>query len=153
MAGMPRRTATCSPSSVKSSGALEPRLSGPTFARRRADNGMRKHRHVSTLIGLLLMTASAGAGQTSNTPAANAGQESTATTVSKGGQVHTAATGQPAERHLSGDQTFREWSMQAAAGDVKRIKVCRVEAVCTMRFKDGVTPRTRVRNLVTPFRY
>jgi flagellar motor protein MotB len=37
--------------------------------------------------------------------------------------------------------------------DVKRIKVCRVEDVCKMRFKEGETPRTRVRNLVVPLRY
>jgi flagellar motor protein MotB len=37
--------------------------------------------------------------------------------------------------------------------DVKRVKVCRVEDVCKMRYKDGETPRTRVRNLVAPLRY
>ena len=26
------------------------------------------------------------------------------------GQVNTAKPGEPVERHLSGDQTFREWS-------------------------------------------
>ena len=40
-----------------------------------------------------------------------------------------------------------------ATDDIKRIKVCRVETVCKMRFKDGETPRTRVRNLVAPLRY
>ena len=27
------------------------------------------------------------------------------------GQVNTAKPGEPVERHLSGDQTFREWSL------------------------------------------
>jgi flagellar motor protein MotB len=70
------------------------------------------------------------------------------------GQVNTAKPGEPVERHLSGDQSFREW-LQAAEGvdEAKRIKVCRVETVCRMRFKEGNTPRTRVRNLVVPLRY
>src|SRR5207302_5732645 len=33
------------------------------------------------------------------------------------------------------------------------IKVCRVEDVCKMRFKEGQTPRTRVKNLIMPLRY
>src|SRR5262249_41285566 len=37
--------------------------------------------------------------------------------------------------------------------DIKRIKVCRVEELCKMRFKEGQTPRTRVKNLVAPLRY
>ena len=79
-----------------------------------------------------MMTASAGAGQVK----------------------HTAKPGEPVERHLSGDQTFREWSHDPApTDDIKRIKVCRVETVCKMRFKEGQTPRTRVRNLVVPLRY
>jgi flagellar motor protein MotB len=70
------------------------------------------------------------------------------------GQVSTSRPGQPVERHLSGDQTFREWSLEATgAEDPKRVKVCRVETVCRMRFKEGHTPRTRVRNLVAPLRY
>jgi hypothetical protein len=28
-----------------------------------------------------------------------------------------------------------------------------METVCTMRYRDGYTPRTRVRNLVAPLRY
>ena len=39
------------------------------------------------------------------------------------------------------------------ADGVKRIKVCRVDTVCKMTFKEGQTPRTRVRNLVAPLRY
>src|SRR5687767_6561888 len=70
-----------------------------------------------------------------------------------------AASGQvQVERHLSSDQKLREWSLDSTVSDditrdVKRIKVCRVEEVCKMRFKEGETPRTRVRNLVVPLRY
>src|SRR5205809_3632560 len=70
------------------------------------------------------------------------------------GQIKTAKPGEPVERQLSADQTFREWSLEAAVtDDIKRIKVCRVETVCKMRFKEGETPRMRVRNLVVPLRY
>ena len=70
------------------------------------------------------------------------------------GQVKTAKPGQPVERNLSEDQKFREWSLNGnVPDDIKRIKVCRVEEVCKMRFKDGETPRMRVRNLVLPLRY
>ncbi len=70
-------------------------------------------------------------------------------------QVNTAKPGEPVERHLSSDQTFREWSHDSkpTGDDIKRIKVCRVETVCKMRYKEGQTPRTRVRNLVVPLRY
>jgi flagellar motor protein MotB/long-subunit fatty acid transport protein len=37
--------------------------------------------------------------------------------------------------------------------DIKRIKVCRMETVCKMRYKEGHARRARVRNLVTPLRY
>ena len=37
--------------------------------------------------------------------------------------------------------------------ELKRIKVCRTQTVCTMRFKEGNSRRTRVRNLVQPLRY
>ncbi len=70
------------------------------------------------------------------------------------GQVNMFKPGEPVERHLSSDQTFREWSHDSnPTDDVKRIKVCRVETVCKMRYKEGHTPRTRVRNLVLPLRY
>ena len=70
------------------------------------------------------------------------------------GQVNTAKPGEQAERHLSSDQTMKEWSLNSNQTDnVKRIKVCRVETVCKMRYKDGQTPRTRVKNLVMPLRY
>src|SRR5690349_23728507 len=70
------------------------------------------------------------------------------------GQVNMAKPGQQAERHLSSDQTMKQWSLPSnPTDDVKRIKVCRVETVCKMRFKEGQTPRTRVKNLVVPLRY
>ena len=94
---------------------------------------MSKHRHLtylSMLVGLLAMTASAAAGQ-SNTAAgpfnspfnspfnATAGQVNTATSPFNttagqvnmpSGQIKTAKPGEPVERHLSGDEKFREWS-------------------------------------------
>jgi len=70
------------------------------------------------------------------------------------GQVKTARPGEQVERHVSGDQAFKEWSLDPkVADDIKRIKVCRVEEVCKMRFKEGETPRMRVRNLVVPLSY
>jgi len=55
----------------------------------------------------------------------------------------------PASRssgHLSSDQTFREWSHDSNPTDkTKVIKVCRAETVCKMRYREGHTPRTRVR--------
>jgi len=39
------------------------------------------------------------------------------------------------------------------ADDIKRIKVCRMETVCKLRYKDGYARRARVRNLVVPLRY
>src|SRR5439155_17656957 len=120
-------------------------------------NDMNKHRHLphlSLLVGFLMMTATAAARQS-----AAAGQSNTAgspfnttfgpfnTTSSPfnpasspfsatAGQIKTATPGDPAERQPSRDQKFREWSLDAnVADDVKRIKVCRVEDVCKMRFK------------------
>src|SRR5579864_8438514 len=70
------------------------------------------------------------------------------------GQVTTAKPGEPVERHLSSDLAMKEWAHDSNQTDnIKRIKVCRVENVCKMRFKEGETPRTRVKNLVMPLRY
>src|SRR5229473_2898143 len=70
------------------------------------------------------------------------------------GQVNTAKPGEPVERHLSSDQAFREWSHDSNSTDkTKLIKVCRAENVCKMRYREGQTPRTRVRKLVAPLRY
>ncbi|HWR14927.1 MAG TPA: OmpA family protein [Terriglobales bacterium] len=92
---------------------------------------MTKSHHLSLIVGFLMMTASLGAGQ-----------------------VTMLKPGQPVERHLSPDQTPREWSQAPSpTADLKRIKVCRVETVCKMQFREGQTPRTRVRNLVVPLRY
>src|SRR6266704_139026 len=92
---------------------------------------MSKHRHLLLIVGFLMMTAPAGIGQ-----------------------VKTAKPGEPVERHLSSDQTFREWSHDSNPTDeTKLIKVCRAETVCKMRYREGHTPRTRVRNLVVPLRY
>src|SRR5438067_2474126 len=92
---------------------------------------MSKHHYLSLIVGFLVFTASAGTAQ-----------------------VRTVMPGEPVERHLSPDQKPKEWSLQANRTDLtKSIKVCRVQTVCKMRFKDGVTPRTRVKNLVAPLRY
>src|SRR3989475_2974434 len=92
---------------------------------------MSKKRHLVLTVGSLKRPASAAAGQ-----------------------VNTAKPGEPVERHLSSDQTFREWSHDSNPTDqTKVIKVCRVETVCKMRYREGQTPRTRVRNLVVPLRY
>src|SRR5258705_4082922 len=70
------------------------------------------------------------------------------------GQFNTARPGEPVERHLSSDQAFREWSHDSNSTDkTKLIKVCRAENVCKMRYREGQTPRTRVRNLAAPLRY
>src|SRR5499425_1382553 len=92
---------------------------------------MNMQRHLLLIVGLLIMAAPVGIGQ-----------------------VNTARPGAPVERHLSNDQTIKQWSLDSNRTDeFKRIKVCRVETVCKMRYKEGQTPRTRVRNLVLPLRY
>jgi flagellar motor protein MotB len=92
---------------------------------------MSKRRYLPLIVGFLMMTAAAGAGQ-----------------------INTAKLGESVERHLSGVQKLRESSrVPNGTASTKRIKVCRVEAVCKMRFRDGQTPRMRVRNLVAPLRY
>src|SRR5437773_7873387 len=92
---------------------------------------MSKLRHLLLIVGLLIMTAPAGVSQ-----------------------VNTAKPGEPVERHLSSDQTFREWSHDSNSTDkTKLIKVCRAENVCKMRYREGQTPRMRVRKLVAPLRY
>jgi len=88
-------------------------------------------RHLLLIVGLLIMAAPVGIGQ-----------------------VNTAKPGEPVERHLSSDQTFKQWSLDPNRTDeFKRIKVCRTETVCKMRYREGQTPRTRVKNLVMPLRY
>jgi flagellar motor protein MotB len=88
-------------------------------------------RHLLLIVGLLSLAAPVGLGQ-----------------------INTAKPGEPVERHLSSDQTMKEWSHDSnRTDDFKRIKVCRVENVCKMRYKEGQTPRTRVKNLVMPLRY
>jgi flagellar motor protein MotB len=92
---------------------------------------MSSQRHLLLVAGFLIMTAPVGLAQ-----------------------VNTAKPAEPVERHLSADQTMKEWALDSKAADnVKRIKVCRVETACKMRFKEGQTPRTRVKNLVMPLRY
>jgi flagellar motor protein MotB len=131
----------------------------------------RRHLHLSWLLaGFLVMTASAAAGQFTapagqsniagspfNSPinTTNGQSNTTASPVStQASPFKTVKPGEQVEQQLSGDQKFREWSLDPkVADDIKRIKVCRVETVCKMRFKEGETPRMRVRNLVVPLRY
>src|SRR5215510_3244097 len=92
---------------------------------------MNTQRHLLLVVGFLIMTAHVGLGQ-----------------------VNTAKPGEPVERHLSSDQTIKQWSLDSNRTDeFKRVKVCRTETVCKMRYKEGQTPRTRVKNLVMPLRY
>ena len=37
--------------------------------------------------------------------------------------------------------------------DIKRIKVCRMETVCKLRYREGAAHRSKVKNLVLPLRY
>jgi flagellar motor protein MotB len=48
--------------------------------------------------------------------------------------------------------TLREQEV-VVAGDIQRIKVCRMETVCKLRYQEGHSRRARVRNLVVPLRY
>jgi outer membrane protein OmpA-like peptidoglycan-associated protein len=95
-----------------------------------------RHQPLSVLlVGFLMMAASAAVGQ-----------------------VNTTKPSEQVERQLSSDEIFREWSMKPDqttddANEIKRLKVCRVDELCKMRFVEGQTPRTRVKNLVAPFRY
>ena len=128
---------------------------------------MSQKRHLLLIVGFLV-TAATAAGQI-NAPASQvntapspfnspfnttASPFNAATGPFNAGHVNTAKPGEPVERHLSSDHTFREWSRDSNPTDqTKVIKVCRVEAVCKMRYREGQTPRTRVRNLVVPLRY
>jgi len=95
---------------------------------------VRRQWPAAAIVGFLLLTASAGAGQI--------------------GSVKEMRPSQSGERQLPVDTKFREWARTAnQPDDAKRVQVCRVEAVCKMRFKEGETPRTRVRNLVAPLHY
>jgi flagellar motor protein MotB len=92
---------------------------------------MRKCLHLPLIVGFLMLTAPA-----------------------VGGQISTANPGEASERHMSGDQTFREWSLEPDPSDnIKRVKICRMQTVCKLRFREGQTPRTRIRNLVAPLQY
>jgi hypothetical protein len=72
----------------------------------------------------------------------------TVTASARAGQINTA------ERHLPAEPKLREWATDSnPSGGTRQVKVCRVETLCRMRFKEGKTPRTRVRNMVVPLRY
>ena len=76
---------------------------------------MSKQRHLLLVVGFLMMTASVCIGQ-----------------------VNTAKPGEQAERHLSSDQSMKQWSLTSnQPDDIKRIKVCRVED----RLQDAIQGR------------
>jgi hypothetical protein len=52
-------------------------------------NGMKKRLHLPLIFGFLILAPSTGAGQ-----------------------ISTAKPGQSAEKHLSGEQIFQEWSLE-----------------------------------------
>src|SRR5213083_2750841 len=53
--------------------------------------------------------------------------------------LSSAGAGQ-VERHLSNDHKLREWTTTSnSSDDVQRVKVCRVDTLCKMRFKEGKT--------------
>jgi flagellar motor protein MotB len=39
------------------------------------------------------------------------------------------------------------------ADDIKRVKVCRMETLCKLRYKEGQARRARIKNVVVPLRY
>jgi flagellar motor protein MotB len=69
------------------------------------------------------------------------------------------------ERHESPEAPRRTWQTDTApdevgektveqevvvAGQINRVKVCRVETVCKLRYKEGHARRARIRNMVAP---
>jgi len=50
-----------------------------------------------------------------------------------------------------GQQIAREEVVVPA--DIKRIKVCRMETVCKLRYREGHARRSRIKNLIPPLRY
>src|SRR5690349_11931437 len=122
---------------------------------------------LALIAGFLMMAATAAAGQitapasqanTTNSPFANSpfnspfNSTAASPNTPAAGQSNTAASpfkstkpGAQVEKQLPDDQKLREWALDSkVADDIKRIKVCRVEEVCKMRFKEGETPRMRV---------
>jgi flagellar motor protein MotB len=82
---------------------------------------MSKHRHLSLIAGLLI-AASAGAAP-----------------------VETTEPGEPVERHLSGDQTFRQWSqdpalLESERGDRLEVRQVVGEELETIKLKNLVPP-------------
>jgi flagellar motor protein MotB len=93
------------------------------------------------------------------------------------GARETDARGVSAEMHLPADQPLTSWTREPDPGEpdgdggayaetaavaqpdavdvsqVHRIKVCRTETVCKLRYKEGLAHRARVRNLIAPLHY
>jgi flagellar motor protein MotB len=80
--------------------------------------------------------------------------------------AETAVLGPSVERQLPPDGQFTQWTMEAQSGQVAgdegadpevvfdrrpdRVKVCRVEDLCKLRYKEGHARRARIRNMVQP---
>lgn len=73
--------------------------------------------------------------------------------------TNATAEGRALNRRVEVEVWYDETKQRAAEEEVllkqafKRIKVCRMETVCKMRFKEGHSRRARVRNLVPPLHF
>ncbi len=72
---------------------------------------------------------------------------------------NTSAEGRALNRRVEVEVWYDETSAAmrdeeiVVADDIRRIKVCRMETVCKMRYLEGHARRARVRNLIVPLRY
>jgi flagellar motor protein MotB len=83
------------------------------------------------------------------------------------GAREAVASGETVEKHLPADRSFTPWTHDPAIFDrtqgdgetlvvppeVNRVKICRTETVCKLRYKEGHSHRARVKNLITPLQY
>jgi flagellar motor protein MotB len=74
----------------------------------------------------------------------------------------TGSRGETAERHMPANRVLKPWTVKTtsaqsaeapAAQEINRVKVCRTETVCVLRYKEGFAHRVQVKNLVPPLRY
>jgi flagellar motor protein MotB len=69
------------------------------------------------------------------------------------------AAGRALNRRVEVEVWYDELGKKAATeeylvpADIKQVKVCRMETVCRLRYKEGHAHRTRVKNLVPPLHY
>jgi len=73
--------------------------------------------------------------------------------------TNATAEGRALNRRVEAEVWYDEIGKKAALEDVvvpeeiKRVKVCRMETVCKLRFREGHARRARVKNLVAPLHY